>query len=359
MNIFIVIMLIFALIGFIDKTFHLRWGLELTFDRGLSTMGSLAVSVIGIYCVGMTFVQRNIDVLTKLNHYLFFDSSILVGSLLAPDMGGYPIVSQMTTDQGLIVFSGILLSATLGQTICFQLPVFLAFLEEKEINDLMRGFIIGIVTIPIGLLISYFFIDISLKTLFINLLPILIICLFIAFSIIKIPRLTIKIFSIFANFIKAISYIFFFIVILGLYIPELSYVDLSMVEESVVMVMKMVIIVSGSMVLSEVIFKFGAKYIDLISEKLNVNKESVIGFVLNCASSLAMLPLYSKMNKKGKLINAAFSVSGAYVFGGQLGFISTVANENVTVYVLVKLICGLLSVLCISIMYRKVGEESD
>ena len=45
------------------------------------------------------------------------------------------------------------------------------------------------------------------------------------------------------------------------------------------------------------------------------------------------------MNKKGKLMNAAFSVSGAYVFGGQLGFIAGVCNDSVTVYVLIMFFC--------------------
>ena len=31
-----------------------------------------------------------------------------------------------------------------------------------------------------------------------------------------------------------------------------------------------------------------------------------------------MLPLFSKMDKRGKVLNAAFSVAGAYVVGGQM-----------------------------------------
>ena len=359
MNIFIMIMLIFALIGFIDKMFSLKWGLSETFDKGLLTMGSLSVSIIGIYCIGMTFVQNHIDFISQLNDILFFDSSVLIGSLLAPDMGGYPIVSQMTSNVGMIVFSGELLSSTLGCTISFQLPIFLSFLEEKEIDTLMKGFIIGIITIPVGMLFSYPFLDMELSVFLINLLPIFIICIIAAVLIIKLPKFTVKILSIFANVIKALSYFLFLLVILGLYIPSLQYAPLSLVQESTLMVLKMIVIICGSMVLSEIIFKYGSKYIQYIADKLSVNKESVIGFILNCASSLAMLPLYSKMNKKGKLMNAAFSVSGAYVFGGQLGFIAGVSNDSVTVYVFIKLLCGILAVLLINIIYKDVEEEYD
>lgn len=356
MNVFIAIMLVFALIGFIDKTFHLKWGLSSIFDKGLLTMGSLAVSIIGVYCVSMTFVQHHIDFLSNLNQYLFFDSSILIGSLLSPDMGGYPISSQISQSVGMSIFSGVLLSSVLGQTISFQLPVFLSFIEDSEIDDLMKGFIVGIIMVPFGMLLSFPFLHIPFSLFIINILPIFVICLIVAFMIIKKPQQTVKMLSILANMIKALSYIFFLIVILGLYFPQLQYVELSLVEESLLMVLKMIIIVCGSMVLSEIILKYGSKYIQKIANLLDVNKESIIGFILNCASSLAMLPLYSKMNTKGKLMNAAFSVSGAYVFGGQLGFISSVSNESVTVYVLIKLICGLLSVGIIQIMYKRLKK---
>lgn len=359
MNILIAILLVFALVGFVDKMFHLKWGLEDIFDNGFTTMGSLAISVIGIYCIGITFVSKNINMLSRLNDYMFFDSSVIIGSLLAPDIGGYPIVSQISHHSGITILAGILLTSTLGCTISFQLPVFLSFLDKKEISNLMKGFIIGIITLPIGLLVSYPFLNINIKIFILNLLPIIVICLILSFMILKIPSITVKILSILANGIKALSYILFLIVIIGLYIPELQYVQLSLVQESVLMVLKIVIIVSGSMVLSELILKYCSKYIDIIAKKLSVNKESIVGFVLNCASSLAMLPLYSKMNKKGKLMNAAFSVSGAYVFGGQLGFIASVSNESVTVYVLTKLLCGILAVLLINIIYKNEEEEYD
>ena len=44
-------------------------------------------------------------------------------------------------------------------------------------------------------------------------------------------------------------------------------------------------------------------------------------------------------------INAAFSVSGAYVFGGQLGFISSVVdNHGVLIYMTSKIIAGVLAI---------------
>ena len=63
-----------------------------------------------------------------------------------------------------------------------------------------------------------------------------------------------------------------------------------------------------------------------------------------------MLPLLSKMNKKGKILNAAFSLSGAFVFGGQLGFIASVNSTSVTWFVVVKLLAGILGLVIANVM---------
>ena len=76
--------------------------------------------------------------------------------------------------------------------------------------------------------------------------------------------------------------------------------------------------------------------------------------LLNCATSLAILPLVSRMDEKGKMLNAAFSVSGTYVLGGQLGFVSSVSDgATVTVFVITKVLCGVLSIIIMDIAYRR------
>lgn len=87
---------------------------------------------------------------------------------------------------------------------------------------------------------------------------------------------------------------------------------------------------------------------------LSVNETAVIGLLLSCATSLAMVPLFSRMDEKGKLINAAFSVSGAFFLGGQLGYIASVTDSyGVTVYLVTKVLCGLLSILVVQLLYGK------
>ncbi len=57
--------------------------------------------------------------------------------------------------------------------------------------------------------------------------------------------------------------------------------------------------------------------------------------------SLAMAAVFERMDRRGKVLNAAFAVSGAFVFGGQLAFVSAAKDTIIPAYVLSKLIGGI------------------
>ena len=58
-----------------------------------------------------------------------------------------------------------------------------------------------------------------------------------------------------------------------------------------------------------------------------------------------MLPLFTKMDRRGRILNAAFSVAGAYVAGGQMAFVaSLIPPEALTAYMANKMISGVLAV---------------
>ncbi|MGN1182376.1 MAG: ethanolamine utilization protein EutH, partial [Faecalibacillus sp.] len=114
----------------------------------------------------------------------------------------------------------------------------------------------------------------------------------------------------------------------------------------------------GSMILCELILKHFSRYIDVLSQRLGVNQYSIMGLFLQLASSVAMFPLFSKMDKKGKIINGAFSVSGAYALGAQLGFISSVADQNgVMIYLISKLVGGILAIILANYFYKEKASD--
>ena len=150
MNIFIGILLIFALLGLFDKLFGGKLGLAAEFDSGLESMASLALSIVGVYCIGVTAVKSNPEAIAAFAAHLPFDASILIGSLLAPDMGGYAIAKEMAATPALGIFSGVMVASSLGATISFTLPVALTTIRKEDTAPFMQGIVWGIVTIPAG-----------------------------------------------------------------------------------------------------------------------------------------------------------------------------------------------------------------
>lgn len=171
---------------------------------------------------------------------------------------------------------------------------------------------------------------------------------------------TIFVLTLFGYIIRIISIILFALVILQLFFNNLSFTNDLLISEAMVIVLRMCIVVCGSMILSDIIIKKFSRVIFMVGQKLGINSTSVMGLLLSLGTSIAMIPLFSQMDRKGKMINAAFSVSGAYVFGGQLGFISSVVDsQGVLVYMISKIVAGVLAIIFVMLFYKLKKKKSD
>lgn len=357
MNIFTAVMLVFAFIGLIDKMFGSKTRLSSSFDKGLLTMGTMTVSIIGVSCVGVAFISNHSDFILSYLSKMPFDPSVLGGMLLAADMGGFAISSQLTSDVQMLVLNGVVLSSLFGQFVTFQLPVITSATEKENLPGLLKGFMIGIIVIPVGLMVSGFLLHLRFLTIIRQMVPILVLCVILILGLMKAPKQALSIFQIVVNLTQFLVCALFLLTILGIFIPDLAYADMDSVQEISVIVLKSTIIICGSMVLCESILKFFRAKLQKLALKLGTNEISIVAMLLNCATSLAILPLLGKMDDKGRMLNAAFSVSGAYFLGGQLGFVSSVASPStVTVYLAAKVLCGFASMALVHVLYDRLNK---
>lgn len=351
MNFFILIMLILCLLGLVDKILNNRLGLVEAFDKGIDSMGGIAMSMIGFYCIAITLIQNNVDVITKLSANSSLDPSIIIGSILAPDMGGFSIISQLN-NPAFLIFSGVVLTSTLGTTISFQLPIFLATLKKDELNPFISGLVYGILSLPVVLIVLAIYLQIP--NLLVNLLPILLLCLILVIALYYSYDKTIFVLTLFGYVIRVVSIVLFGLVVLQLFFDKLPFTSSVLISEAMVIVLRMCIVVCGSMILSDLVIKKFSKFIFMIGQKLGINSTSVMGLLLSLGTSIAMVPLFSQMDRRGKMMNAAFSVSGAYVLGGQLGFIASVIDGNgVLIYMVSKIVAGVLAIVLVMVFERK------
>lgn len=345
MNICVAVILAFAALGLLDEMLGGKLGLAPDFEKGLTTMGGLAMSTVGFYAIGISFVQNSADAIAALAEGLPFDLSLVIGCLLAPDMGALAIAQRLAASAAIAAFTGSMVSGGLGATIGYQLPVFLAAVKKEEIPELMRGFVFGLIALPAGLIAGGLMLGLSAGVLFWNMVPVLILCVVLIAAFLALPGQTIRVLIALGNIIRMISFVFFGITMFGVFLPEYALVDNALVSEMLYMVLRMVMMACGGLVLSHIALDKLKGPIEKAGRLLGVNNESVIGLVLSCTQSLAMLPLFSRMDRRGKIINAAFSVAGAYVAGGQLAFVSSlIPAEWVTPYMVNKLLAGALGV---------------
>lgn len=361
MNIFIAIMLLLAIVGLVDKILGGARGFGAEFDRGIETMGPLALSLVGIYCIGITFVSDNAAAIATASGKLPFDPSIIIGSILAPDLGGYAIAKQMAATPLVGIFAGILVASTLGCTISFVLPVAMASIHKSEKEFMMRGFIIGIVTLPFGLVVGAIAIGLDIKSLITNITPILVICLALCMALAKIPKITTKFLLGVGNFIRIGSFLLFALVLAGLFVPSIAIADIALVSESFLVVAKITAVVCGAMVLSNIVLtsKVFRAPVNFACKKLKINEPAFVGLILSLATSISMLPLFSRMDTRGKIMNAAFSVGGAFTFGGQLAFTASVQPPNiVNAFIISKLVAGVIAVIIAGFFTKNVEDAT-
>ena len=116
------------------------------------------------------------------------------------------------------------------------------------------------------------------------------------------------------------------------------------VAEALVIVAKITAVVCGSLVASSLVLARCGGALSRLAARLGVNEYAVLGLAASLVSSISMLPLYPRMDVRGKVMNVAFTVAGAFVLGGQMAFASSVAGGwAVAAYFAAKLSAGALA----------------
>ena len=113
------------------------------------------------------------------------------------------------------------------------------------------------------------------------------------------------------------------------------------------------------MVAASLILRFFQKGISRIAGWLGVNSYSVVGLIISLATCISMIPMMEKMDDRGKVMNAAFAVSGSFVLGGQLAFIASVEPPSVvSAFIAAKLVGGICAAAAAMAFAPKSGAGS-
>ena len=89
---------------------------------------------------------------------------------------------------------------------------------------------------------------------------------------------------------------------------------------------------------------------------LSINDTAAAGLIASLANSIATFGLVKDMDNRGKVVNIAFAVSAAFVFGDHLGFTAGFAPEMLPAVIVGKLSGGITAIALALLLTRKDGK---
>ena len=343
-EVLLLVMALFALVGALDRIFGNRMGLGERFEEGITTMGSLALAMLGIICLAPVLANLLRPVVVPVFRLLGADPAMFAGSLLACDMGGGPLAMELADDPQAGLFGGVLCGSMLGATVVFTIPVAMGILEEKDRPFLAKGILAGIVTIPLGLLVGGLVAGMPVLQVLKNLIPIVLFAGVIAIGLWRWEDAMIRIFGIFGKGIIALITVGLG---LGIFqgITGIALIPgLAPIEEGFLTVGAIAIVLAGAFPLVAVLTRLLRKPLLKLGITLGINETAAAGLLASLANSIASFTLVKDMDDRGKVVNVAFAVSAAFVFGDHMGFTAGFAPQWLVPMIIGKLVGGISAV---------------
>jgi len=340
----ITVMAIFAVFGAIDRILGNKLGLGQEFENGILAMGSLALAMVGIIALAPVLAAVLRPVVVPVYKLLGADPAMFAGSILACDMGGASLAYEMTDDPQAAALGGIIAGSTLGATIVFTIPVALGIMKQEDRPALAKGILAGIVTIPVAVLVGGLVAGFPIGMVLRNLIPIVILAAIIALGLWKAENAMIKGFGIFGKAIVALITAGLAASIVQSLTGYTIIPGMAPIEEGFQTVGAIAIVLAGAFPLVFVVTRLLRKPLLKLGKLLGVNDTAAAGLVASLANSIATFGMMEKMDNRGKVVNMAFAVSAAFVFGDHLGFTAGFAPEMLPAVIAGKLAGGISAV---------------
>ena len=267
-------------------------------------------------------------------------------------------------------FAGLILGTMMGPTIVFTIPVALGIIKKEDRGYLGAGVLAGLITVPIGCIVGGLMMNtlapeyhLNFITIIQNLIPVIIIAALIVLGLWFAPGPMINGFNKFGTgvtiVITALTAIAVFEQITGIMFPVFHIMVENPADGSrgldsgLLTCGQIAIVLIGAFPMVEWITRTFGKPLEKIGAALGMNEQGSAGMVANLANNIAMFNIMGEMNPKGKLLNVAFAVSAAFVFGDHLGFTAGNNPDMIFPVIVGKLVAGVTAIIVANILAPK------
>jgi ethanolamine transporter len=209
------------------------------------------------------------------------------------------------------------------------------------------------VTIPVGVLVGGLVAGFPLLMVLRNLVPIVLIAALIALGLWKFEKGMIRGFGIFGKAVIGLITLGLTVAIVEALTGFAIIPGMNPIENGFHTVGEIAIVLAGAFPLVFVLTKLLRKPLMKLGGLLGINDAAAGGLVASLANSIATFGLLKQMDDRGKVVNIAFAVSAAFVFGDHLGFTAGFAPEMLPAMILGKLAGGITAVAVALLLTRK------
>lgn len=352
-EIIVYLMVVFMAVGAIDRIIGNRLGLGEKFEEGIVAMGSLALSMVGIICLAPVLSRLLSPVVVPVYQFLGADPAMFAGTILANDMGGAPLAQELALTREAGQFGGLIVGSMLGPTIVFTIPVGLGIISSEDRQYLATGVLAGVVMVPVGSFVGGLAAGFPVGMVLRNLIPIVIIAVLIALGLWLIPNGMVKGFQVFGKIIVIVITVGLAAAIIQKLTPLTLIPGMNPIEDGIAIVGDIAVVLAGAFPLVFVITKVFQKPLLGLGRILGMNDVAAAGLVATLANNIPMFQMFRDMDRRGKVINVAFAVSAAFVFGDHLGFTAGFDAEMIFPMIVGKLVGGAGGILVAMLLTRE------
>ena len=352
-EILIAVMAVFALAGALDRIFGNRLGLGKEFESGILAMGSLAMAMVGVICLAPVLARVLRPVVVPVFAFLGADPAMFAGTILACDMGGGSLALELTEDPQAAMLGGVLTGSMLGATVVFTIPVAMGILSEADRPAMAKGILCGIVTIPLGILAGGLVAGFPVRMVLRNLLPIVVIAGLIVLGLWRWEKAMIRGFGWFGMGITALITAGLAAAIFQELTGWVLIPGMAPITDGFATVGAIAIVLAGAFPLVFVITKLLRKPLLKLGRLLGINDTAAAGLIATLANSIATFGMVKDMDERGKVVNIAFAVSAAFVFGDHLGYTAGFAPDMLPGMIVGKLAGGITAAALALLLTRK------
>lgn len=374
-DIVIYIIMVFVVLGAIAAIRDDERGMGKEFKEGLHSIGPIFIPVAGIMA-SIPYLSRFIEwAIGPIFGLVGASPAMAATTIIAVDMGGYQL-AQATAGNTANWIMAAVVGYMAGATIVFSIPVGLAMLDHRDHKYMALGIMSGILTVPIGVLITTGILSITganlrdevsttadptfsmsalgFGTIFINLIPLVIIVVAIALGLYFYADAMIKGFMWFGKFmdtgiklVLAFSIVEYFTGFFSTFLGGWGFDPIIADAQDQFRALEIAgyigIVLAGAFPMVYAIRTYLARPLSVVGRRVGMSVEGSAGVLAAAANILALYHLIRTIPPKDKVLCIAFAVCSAFLLGDHLAFTANFQPNMILPLMLGKLGAGLLA----------------